>query len=156
MLTKKSRGKSCLYNRKRYWYHISSTLNRKYHKLVPWDNERGFNRCSCEPNIARICVAPSIAHCFTAVPYCTGDTYNVYRTKQKVKADKPHDVFDANVTREEWLHVPTAFVKLGIINFEMIEMDKNIERVIEDAASKDDNKYSSKVLRWWKKIKFER
>ena len=145
-----SRKKS-IYASRRYWYHLSSTIKSDQVLLKPWDNSRGFNRSECEPNDERICVSPSMAHCITAIPYCPGDTYNVYRTKSRVKANKPKEVFDAHITKEGWIQKPTVFVRLGSLTLEDVEQGENVEFIICQAASENKPQQSGKVLAWWKK-----
>ena len=140
------------YNSKRYWYHISTTLKKKVEHLIPWDEDTGFNRGGDEPVGKRICVAPTIEQCITAIPYSL-DTYcSIYRTKQKIKADKPSGVFDANITHEGWLLSPTTFVKIGKLDFANIEKTLNIENVIQESAAHGKVKISKEVLKWWKRI----
>src|SRR5574343_174871 len=116
MASRKTSQKKSLYENPRYWYHISTTLKRKRHYLTPWDNSKGFNRSSSEPDVKRTCVAPSVAHCLTAVPYCSGEKYIVYRTAHKVKATLPNGVYDAGVTMEGWIQHPMMFVRVGSLS----------------------------------------
>jgi hypothetical protein len=150
-IIKCSKHKS-LFNRKRYWYHLSNTLKDDNVHLSPWGNDKGFNRDPREPNVERICVAPSIAHCLTAIPYLLGETFNVYKTKERVKANAPYDVYDANITKEGWLQTKTEFVKIGVLDFKIIEMDRDIEHVIPESASHNILMYTGKVLKWWERI----
>lgn len=147
---------NCLFKYKRYWYHVSSTLKRNEEYLSPWGNRKGFNRTYSEPEGNRICVSPSIEQCLTAVPYRLSSEFSIYRTKTKVKANKPFGVFDMNVTKEGWLQKPTRFIKVGVINFEDVEQGLNIDKVISEGASVGMPAYSGKVLRWWKKAKIKR
>lgn len=147
----KSLSKKSIYNKKRYWYHISTTLKRKQVRLIPWDNYQGFNRAWSEPNDKRICVAPTVAHCLTAVPYCPGNKYEIYRTKTPVKANPPTDIFDAKVTLEGWLQTPTVFVKIGSLRLEDVENGENVYHLITEAASGNQSRLSGKVLAWWKR-----
>lgn len=145
---KPSRKKS-IYASRRYWYHLSSTLKHDSVLLKPWDNSRGFNRSELEPNDERICVAPSMAHCITAIPYCPGDTYQIYRTKNKVKANPPKEVFDSHITQEGWIQKPTVFVKIGSLKLEDVESEG--VTIPEQAASENSPQRSGKVLAWWKR-----
>jgi hypothetical protein len=145
--------KRSVYDYKRYWYHLSLTLKNKEYCLVPWDNDKGFNRSDDEPNIERICVSPSIAHCLTAIPYSFSDTYNIYRTKNCVKVKKPFgNVFDSHITKEGWLLNPTNFIKIGTLT--LANVDNNY--IIDEAATSGDSKMSKKVLKWWQKINLHR
>lgn len=151
MLKQIVRKKKSLYNRRRYWYHLSSTLHSKLEHLTPWDNAEGFNRTNIEPNTNRICVAPSIAHCLTAIPYSPGDKYIVYRTQSLIKASKPVRVFDANVTNEGWITEQTTFIKIGTLNLMNISKREKSGRIIIESASGDVIANVKKVLNWWKK-----
>jgi len=141
-----------LYSKKRHWYHISTTLEKEEETLIPRDFEEGFNRTPAEPLGARICVAPTIAQCITAVPYALGEVFTVYKTKEKVLASKPDGVFDINVTNEGWLLEPTLFIKLGYLDFQQVEDVLKIKNVIPQSASSSEPKYAGKVLKWWKKV----
>lgn len=145
-----------LFKNRRYWYHVSSTLNGKEEHLIPWGTRKGFNRSDSEPDGNRICVSPSIEQCLTAVPYRLSSEFVIYRTKTKVKANKPTDVFDMNVTNEGWLQEPTTFVKVGVLNFEDVERGLKVDKVISEAASAGMPTYSGRVLRWWKKARIKR
>lgn len=144
------------YKNKRYWYHVSTTLKNKHERLIPWDQNKGFNRTESEPEGKRICVAPTIEQCLTAIPYCLNTICSIYRTKTPVKASKPKDVFDVKITNEGWIEIPTSFVKFGILRFEEIEKNLNIDNVIEEAASKAEPRLSGKVLKWWKRARINR
>ena len=148
--------KKSLYDSKRYWYHVSTTLRKKVEHLTPWDEDDGFNRGGEEPEGKRICVAPTVEQCITALPYSFDAHCTIYRTKRKVKAEKPVKVYDAPVTQEGWILVPTTFIKIGKLKFEDIEKKLGIENVIEEEASGGEIKDSRKVLRWWKKANLKR
>ena len=153
---KLSQCKKCIFTKRRYWYHISTTLKYKEILLKPWDNARSLmskasNRDYSEPDTERICVAPSMAHCLTAVPYCPGDTYHIYRTKSRIKANKPEDVFDSNITQEAWIQKPTVFVNIGTLRLMDVEDGKRVQNLIDQAASQNNPQQSGKVLKWWKK-----
>lgn len=150
MTTQRRSRKRSIYASPRYWYHISSTLSDKKVHLKPWDNSKGFNRASNEPDVERTCVAPSIPHCLTAIPYCPGDKYAVYRTQEKVKANEPHGVFDASVTKEGWIQEPCTFIRIGYLTLKHVEAGEN-KFIIEENASGDDTRQSGKVLAWWKR-----
>jgi hypothetical protein len=142
--------KKSIYTRRKYWYHLSSTLKHTTVFLKPWDNDRGFNRSWKEPNVERICVAPSMAHCLAALPYCPGDSYNVYRTKNKVKANSPSNVFDSHITLEGWIQKPTVFVKIGELTLEDVE-EGDLLNLPQQVASDNNPRLSGRVLAWWKK-----
>ena len=150
MSARKSSCKKCFYARKRYWYHLSTTLRKKRLCLIPWDEDKASNRSGTEPTGRRICVAPSIEQCITALPYFEGETYWVYRTAKRIAACKPEDIFDSNVTKEGWIQNPTDFVKIG--KFAIADAATGCrDYIIPASASMDDPRYSGRVLSWWKK-----
>ena len=152
MASRKKLRKRYLFENPRYWYHISTTLTHKREYLTPWDNSKGFNRSSAEPDVKRTCVGPSIAHCFTAVPYSPGEKYIIYRTAQKVKAKKADGVYDASVTCEGWIQTPMMFMRIGTLSLR--SMTKQIgTTIIDECASGSDTRWTGKVLAWWKRQK---
>jgi len=144
-----------IFDTRRYWYHVSSTLHDPEITLIPRNNDCGFNRNPMEPNVNRICVGPSIAHCLTAIPYSIFAPYNIYRTKSPVRATRSHDVFDTRITLEGWLLKPTRFIKIGAITMKEIARDNNIRYVIHEAASQEGLPCTRKCLKWWKNINFD-
>ena len=157
MSVKKSLQKVSIYKYRRYWYHVSSTLKKDKETLIPWDEENGFNRGEGEPEGNRICVAPSIEQCITAIPYHLSQVLNIYRTKEKVKPHPPEDVFDANVTQEGWLLKTTEFIKIGKLDFQDVEKSNRGETpVISESASGNSCAHSGKVLKWWQRKKIKR
>lgn len=155
-MPQKAIPRSSIYIRRLYWYHVSTTLKQKYVTLVPWDENKGFNRGGAEPLGKRICVAPTIEQCITAVPYILETSFNIYRTKSPIIADHPKGVFDSIVTQEGWLHKPTKFVKIGMLKFRDIEKGLGVDHVVEEAASSATPSASGKVLKWWKRAKIKR
>ena len=155
MPNKKSSKKS-VYDYRRYWYHVSTTLKTKYVYLIPWGEDEGVNRGGLEPDGRRICVSPTIEQCITAIPYYLRYVVNIYRTKSKVKASSPRKVFDSRITKEGWLHKPTSFIKVGVLNFKDVEQGLKVNNVISEAASMGEPRQSGKVLKWWKKAKIKR
>lgn len=156
MASRKLLRKKSLFENPRYWYHISTTLTHKREYLTPWDNSKGFNRSSAEPDVKRTCVGPSVAHCFTAVPYSPGEKYIIYRTAQKVKAKKADGVYDASVTCEGWIQTPMMFVRIGTLSLR--SMSRKIGRdLIEECASGGNDTLccNGKVLAWWKRQKVD-
>ena len=155
MESQKQLRKKSLFDNPRYWYHISTTLNHKREYLTPWDNSKGFNRSSTEPDVKRTCVAPSVAHCLAAVPYSNGEKYIVYRTAHKVKATPAQGVYDANVTLEGWIQYPMMFMRIGSLSLQSIsrKIDKDL---IDECASGSDTRWTGKVLAWWKRHKVDR
>lgn len=148
--------KRSVYSYKRYWYHISSTLNRNTHRLIPWGEHRGFNRSGNEPSGKRICVAPTIEQCITAIPYSLSYKHTIYRTLSRVKAKRPKDIFDSNVTNEGWIESPTTFLKIGVIDFDTVARGLDIDEVMPEKATEGEVKESRKLLNWWKAAKIKR
>ena len=115
------------------------------------------NRSSSERAEERICVAPSIEHCLTAVPYVPGDTFAIYRTHQKCRAEPPVGIYDSHITGEGWIQEPTIFVKIGALT--LSDVAKHNRRVsprrgfylIDEAASGSRPAMCGKVLKWWQK-----
>lgn len=145
-----------IYKYPRYWYHISSTLKGKVEHLIPWDEDKGFNRTDREPKGKRICVAPTIEQCIVAVPYLPSSKFAIYRTIRKIKAEQAVDVFDVNITNEGWITFPMTFVKVGTINFSEIEDKLNIKSIISEPSSTANPQFAGRVLKWWKKLRINR
>lgn len=141
---------------KRRWYHLSTTLTKIEEYLIPWNSETAYNRCYSEPEGCRICVAPTIEQCLTAIPYHLTAVCQIYKTKEKLKATCPINVFDSKVTQEGWLLHPTCFIRIGTIELEDVERGLKIDHVISESASKNEPRYSGKVLKWWQRAKIER
>lgn len=97
---------------KQYWYFITEQEMGESMTLYP-RTPSGISQD--EPTTARICVAPTAAHCMSAIDIgCASRTNEdnllyVYRTLRKVKARVPYDVYDSHITQEHWLHGPTRF-----------------------------------------------
>lgn len=89
----------------RYWYFITQQDMGTTMSLNP---RVPIGMSDSEPWIKRICVAPSAAHCMSAIDLFDGNLY-VYRTRRKVKARIPHDVYDQHITCEQWLMTRTRF-----------------------------------------------
>ena len=154
------RRKEPLYTKRRYWYHVSTTLRRKEIRLTPLDETQSDNRGTSEPPGARICVAPTIEQCITAIPYSTYVTsFSIYITKSPVMAKRPFptkDIFDWKITREGWLLKPTNFIKIGSIRTSDIRKGENIKRIVEPAACCSTLEESKDVLRWWQALKLRK
>ena len=153
MVTKKR-----LYKFPRYWYHLSKTLKEKEITLTPIDDST--NRSYEEPAGARICVAPTIEQCITALTYNLHQTFYIYRTKNIIKAKEPSEnaIFDVEITNEGWIEIPMTFVKIGKLDFDRIVdiLLENNKEIIEESASSGNVIYCEEVLRWWKKLKVKR
>lgn len=96
----------------RYWYFITQKDMGDKMSLYP---RCPINKCDEEPELRRICVAPTAAHCMTAITLYAGDIF-IYRTRRKVKAIKTWDVYDSDVTQEHWLTSKTRFTRVSIVN----------------------------------------
>jgi hypothetical protein len=151
------RRKNCFYNRRRYWYHVSTTLKKKYEYITPWDSSKAFNRSDDEPEGKRICVAPTIEQCITAIPYMLGTIVTIYKTKTPILANPPEGIFDAKVTEEGWIQRSATFKKIGILKLEDIEESLGINKcIIPETASSGIVKESRKALNWWRKARIKR
>jgi hypothetical protein len=101
---------------KEYYYHISVENWRKEKRLTP--RIFGINRSDNEPDIARICVSPTIEGCLVALGACLSYEPNiyVYRTKNKVLGKRSYQVVDSHITGERWITRPVKFIKYGKID----------------------------------------
>jgi len=102
-----------------YYYHVTDHLIKSdsNNKVLfkPLSNDRADGRGLDEPTLTRTCVAPSIAHCLTAIVHnFPVKKYFVYKTKNRVKAYCPYDVHDSKITKEKWLLSPILFELHGI------------------------------------------
>jgi len=97
---------------KRFYYHISTSYFGD--KVILYPRTWGCHRPTSEPNIKRICVAPSVPHCLSSVPLSKSKIY-VYRTYRKIQAYYPRYVADSKTTKEKWLLDPTCFILENII-----------------------------------------
>lgn len=93
----------------RFFYHITDQ---------PWDDivtlhprVDGYYRGEDEPEVARICVAPSLFHCVLAIPYNRHkkEPYKLYVTAEKVRPYKPYGIYDARKTHEKWIREECVF-----------------------------------------------
>ena len=154
METKKHIPKKYLYTAPRHWYHISTTLNKTQVYLAPRDNSRSINRSSLEPNNKRICVAPTVAHCLTAVPYAPGEKYIIYRTFRKCRASQPKEIYDAHITNEGWIQCHTMFERVGILSLPELAKIEAVN-IPEESASSNCLQQCGKVLKWWQHHKLQ-
>lgn len=98
----------------RYWYFITQKDMGEEMSLSP---RHPIHTDDDEPLLRRICVAPTAAHCMTAISLYTHSDLYVYRTRRKVKATKAWNVYDSHITKEHWLLGKTRFVKVDTIDF---------------------------------------
>lgn len=139
-----------LYEKKRYWYHVSTTLKKPLEFLKPRSNDEGFNRSEGEPDIKRICVSPTLSQCLIAIPYRKQNILYIYRTEKQVIAKKSSGVFDSPVTMEGWLTKPTWFVRMGTLDMEKItNSNGKLIKVPSEVASHGCLNFSKILYRWW-------
>lgn len=147
-------SKKRLFKFPRYWYHLSTTLKQNEVELIPRDDST--NRSFGEPNGKRICVAPTIEQCLTALVYGYHQTYHIYRTKKRMIPRRPPigTIFDYSITNEGWIEIPTAFIKIGTMDFDAIT-SQDID-IISESASSDNITYCKEVLQWWRKFNLKK
>lgn len=96
----------------RYWYFITEKdmgISMSLNPRTPWGMSED------EPQTKRICVAPTAAHCMSAIDVGSGSRSGaegkvyVYRTRRQVKARIPYNVYDSHITKEHWLQTRTRF-----------------------------------------------
>jgi len=116
---------------KQFYYHITDKdfgeviLLKPRHTNDDTPHRPPYNEA---PDVARICVSPTIAHCLAALPLYILKDYKVYRTKRKIQAYFPIDVCDSRFTREKWILIPTTFVfRISLPN----SFIRNLRRVSE-------------------------
>ena len=105
-----------------HYYHVTQAADwGKEIRLKP--RNFGRNRAPEEPQTARICVGPSVAHCLTALgsSLYISTPIHIYRTKYRVTAVKPNHVEDARITKEMWLLRPIRFVHVGTLDAERVD-----------------------------------
>jgi hypothetical protein len=108
--------KSTAPKQKRYWYFVTGNFFGDSIQLRPRIPHTAGEE---EPRIKRICVAPTIAHCLSAV-VMYDRVANIYRTKRRVNASKCWGVGDSEITKEHWLFRPTEFELVGSIDISRI------------------------------------
>ena len=127
--------------RKQYLYHITSKDWVEEVTLVP--KRYGFNRDDREPNIARICTAPTIEGCLIALHILDMYHINVYRTKGKVYSRKPVGVPDSNITGERWVTRPTNFVFIDRIDRVKSRFGKSYDNLMNNGWNIGDDTEAS-------------
>lgn len=98
----------------RFFYHVTEKRWPKRKRLKPLHSSM-TDRPAEEPSLARICVAPTVAQCLSAISYSGYYTYHIFRTLRRIKAKYPYSVADSRITNERWLTKPTSFIKIGSI-----------------------------------------
>ena len=96
-------------DKNRYWYFVTQMEYGDEVVLKPRHIE---NASDSEPDFKRICVAPTAAHCMSAIGLYVGEL-NIYRTKRKCMGIKSHDVPDSRMTKEHWRRRKTTFVRVA-------------------------------------------
>jgi len=88
-------------------YHLTTAYFGKKTTLIP--REKGEHRPIDEPDVPRICVAPTISGCLLALgPLLSrGDTVRVYATY--AETIPAYDVLDSHITGECWVIKPAEF-----------------------------------------------
>lgn len=104
--------KSTAPKQKRYWYFVTGNYFGDKVRLFP---RLPHTAGPDEPKLKRICVAPTIAHCLSAV-VMYDRVANIYRTERRVKATRCWDVGDSEITKEHWLFRPINFELVGSID----------------------------------------
>lgn len=98
---------------KRYWYFATQDFMGHKMQLHP---RLPHSAGEEEPVIKRICVAPTAAHCMSAVMFCGCNTIYVYRTRRRVFASKAWSVGDSDITHEHFLLRPSQFELVAAIS----------------------------------------
>lgn len=134
---------------KRYWYFVSSCDFGDKMTLKP---RTPYYKASTEPDTKRICVAPSAAHCMSALPLGNEDEVFVYRTVREVTGRTPHGVTDTDITQEHWLTTPTRFVKVDKLSISKVKWKSGPRGDIPGSSCFDIQKKDKKnIMRWAKK-----
>lgn len=98
---------------RRYWYHVTDT--KHWGESIILNPRIPVRLGEDEPQIERICVAPTVAQCISAVRP-EESFLCIYRTATPVSAYWPNGVSDYRITQEKWLLRPTRFVNVGYID----------------------------------------
>ena len=103
--------------KRRHWYHCTSKNHGPVFQPV---RRPPVSRGLKEPVTPRLCVASTVARCFTAVLFNRGPVY-VYKTEKPRRAIKAVGVWDAPVTMERWLIPPVTLVLDRVIPESTVE-----------------------------------
>ena len=134
------------YTKKRYWYHLSFDLDKDEIEIYPWDKRK--HRSAGEPNGKRLCMAPSVAHCLTAIPQRSH--YFIYRTPFKITVQEPDGVYDSDITKEGWITEKIKLKRIGSINLDRIRQEMG--DLPADAALVPRIDWCKRCLRQWRVI----
>lgn len=130
----------------RYWYFITEKEmgeNMSLSPRTPW------GMSDDEPYTKRICVAPTAAHCMSAIDIGSASRSGenglvyVYRTRRKVKATIPYSVYDSHITREHWLLTKTRFTLVDVLD---VKKDTSWKRLKWDEQGQRKDK---RAIRSW-------
>lgn len=75
-----------------------------------------FSMANGEPEIKRICVAPTAAHCLSAIGLSYTSPIYVYRTEKQVYATKAWNVPDSDLTDEHFILRPVNFELVCVLS----------------------------------------
>lgn len=104
---------------RRFYYHVTHVdrgPTMEVQKRPP------ISRGKDEPIVPRICVAPAVADCLAAALLPPGSAGWVYRTPRPVRAVRPWNVWDADLTRERWLWYPYQLEFFARIEPEIVNL----------------------------------
>lgn len=98
--------------KRQHWFHCSR-----------WDHGETFvarkrvphTTAEKESPVPRLCVAPTVAACFSSMLFIGGPV-SVYRTSKPCRGVMPRGVWDQVVTRERWLIPPVEMIRVRIID----------------------------------------
>lgn len=129
---------------KQYWYFVTGENMGTTMTLKP---RTPHSMSEDEPACKRICVAPTAAHCMSALDVLykleSERKVYVYRTRRAVKARVPYSVYDSHITQEHWLHTPTRFTLVDILH-----IPKN-HRWLNLSWLDDDQRRNQRAIKSW-------
>lgn len=126
---------------KQYWYFITGTDMGSTMTLKP---RTPHAMSAGEPLTKRICVAPTAAHCMSAVDIgARGNWLYIYRTRRQVKARVPYSVYDSHITQEHWLHTNTRFTLVDVLD---VSQKRSWSRL---KWQEDEQKRDLKAIKSW-------
>lgn len=130
-----------------YYYHITDKYLGDKVTLNPIDSFDSNKRADGEPEIARICVAPTPQQCLVAIPYWNRQSYYIYKTTSKKNTVIPWDVMDMEITEEKWFLEDTQFKLYDSI---FIPHDFPLEKASTSATIKKPKKLLTKIEQYIK------
>ena len=108
-----------------FWYHLTTRNFGTHVTLIP--RAKGLFRPDNEPEIPRICVAPTMHQCLLALGTCLDNDINVYAAGGD--PTPCWGVKDSEVTDEHWFLEPTTFTYSGTIELTG-ELDFYLSQVV--------------------------